>query len=392
MKKAFFLPLFLAGLALPSCGNAPASSSAISSVASSEDSSAVSSVESSASSSAPAEVSKLKDLLSKQDVSPILTKMFTSRFTQNYKTYTSGRGEEESETRFYTYSGAGWFGCLYEVGEEAYAEAEALGNPDFFDYLSRGKGSYGMLQQGSLVSYLQETEGEEGKKSLQNMEFSQTVEARFTETDVQVVNSLATKPTIGEGGYDVDDIQSFNGIIDKGTLFDTITVRAFSNIFARTNIFDGQRSCEILDRIYFATVKELGSKSDAELADFIAENDIRIEEEEETILVHFVVGGADLRATLDEHDIIPGTFEGTLSYEKESGKFSAYEYKIAHVNNESEGKDGNVHTTSMEFAAEGYSWNQRYEKDLYIDPNPTVYDDAEAFLEDVEKEVIPPLF
>ena len=402
MKKVFLFPLLLATFALSSCGNGSTQSSASSSATSTQtssvtpsESSGVSSSESSsaASSTDVDEVNKLKALLAKQDLSPIYAKMFVSQFSQNYETHSHKRGEEEeAETRFYTYRGAGWFGCLYEVSEEAYAEAEALENPDFFDYLSRGKGSYGMIQQGSLVSYHHETEEEETVTSLQNLEFVQEVEARFTEENVQVVNSLGTKPTIGEGGYNVDEMQRFNGIIDKATLFDTITVRAFSNIFASTNLFDGQRSCEVLDRIYFATVKELSGKSDAELGAFIANNAIHIEDQEENTLVHFVVGDEDLRATLDEHDIIPGSFEGTLTYEKESGKFAAFDYKISHVVNEMDDASGNVDTVTMEFVAKGYSWNQKYDKDLYINPNPTVYEDAEAFLNDVEKEVVPPVF
>ena len=87
--------------------------------------------------------------------------------------------------------------------------------------------------------------------------------------------------------------------------------------------------------------------------------------------------------------IIPGAFEGTLTYEKESGAFSAFDYRILYVVNEAD-ENGNLRTASMEFKADGYSWNQRYEEDLYIEPNPTVYEDPEAFLEDVLDKVIPP--
>ena len=385
MKKVFFYPLLLLAIALPSCGNGAPSS---------ETSSADSSAPSSVSSSVPTEeVNKLKDLLSKQDLSPIYDKMFVSQFTQNYEAYSSNNGsnEEEAESHFYTYSGAGMFGCLYEVSEEAYAEAKSLGDPDFFDFLSRGKGSYAMLQQGTLVSYLYEADEEKIVNSLQCLDFLQEVEARFTDENVQVVNSLFHKDTL-DGGFDIDTRQYFNGLIDKKTLFDTITVRAFSDIFARTNLFDGQRSCEVLDRIYFATVEELCAKSDAELGDFVTKNAIRIEDEEETTLVHFAVGDENLRAVLDENEIIPGTFEGTLTYEKESGKFTAFDYRIVYATHEVDETSGYVHNTSMEFKAEGYSWNQKYDKDLYIDPDPTVYDDAETFLEDVVEEVIPPTF
>lgn len=385
MKKAFFYPLLLLTIALPSCGNGATSSEA---------STVESSADSSVSSSVPAEeVNELKDLLSKQDLSPIYDKMFVSRFAQNYEAYSSNNGsnEEEAESHFYTYSGAGMFGCHYGVSEEAYAEAKSLGDPDFFDFLARGKGSYAMLQKGALVSYLYEADEEKIVNSLQCLDFVQEVEARFTDDNVQVVNSLFHKDTL-DGGFNIDTRQYFNGLIDKKTLFDTVTVRAFSDIFARTNLFDGQRSCEVLDRIYFATVKELSEKTDAELSEFIAKNDIRIEEEGENTLVHFTVGDEHLRAVLDENDIFPGAFEGTLTYEKESGEFTAFDYRIVYATHQVDETSGYVHNTSMEFKAEGYSRHQKYDEDLYIDPDPTTYDDAETFLEDVVEEVIPPTF
>ena len=391
MKKGFIFPLLLAGIALPSCGGAPATSSIVSSQASSSDS--IASSDPSASSSIPTEeVNKLKSLLAKQDLSPAYDKMFVTEFRQNYEHYTSNNGgEEEADTSFYTYRGSGVFGCLYEVSEAAYEEAEALEDPNFFDYLSRGKGSYAMIQNGALVSYQHEIDGEDDTESLQCLDFLQNMETRFTEDKVQVVNSLYTKDTL-DGGYDGDARQYFNGKINKETLFDTITVRAFSDIFARTNLFDGQRSCERIDRIYFDVARELRAKTDAELGEFIVRNDIRFEEKEESILVHFKVGDESLRATLEENDIIPGVFEGTLTYEKESGKFDAFEYGIRFASNETDAEGGKVYITSMEFEATGYSWNQKYGSDPYIDPDAALYDDAEAFLEDVVEEVIPPVF
>ena len=311
----FFLPFVLA---LASCGNAPTGEEG---------------------------VNELKALLQKQDLSPIYTKMFTSFFLQDYNVFARTVEDEERGTRFYTYRGGGAFGCLYEVDEEAYAEVNSLENPNFFDYLVHGKGSYGLVQTADLLS------------------------------------------------YDYPG-QSFNGIIDKKLLFDTITVRAFSEIFAHTNLYDGQRTCETLDRIYFEVARGLTDKTDAELADFIAKNHIRIEEDEEGhTLVHFKIEEESLRDALVENDIMPGDFEGTLTYEKDSGKFTAYDYKIVYVVEESATSDViNVNSASMEFSASGYSWNQRYEDDLYIEPDPVVYTDADAFLEDIVKEVIPPLF
>lgn len=60
-------------------------------------------------------------------------------------------------------------------------------------------------------------------------------------------------------------------------------------------------------------------------------------------------------ATLEENDIFPGSFEGTLTHEKESGSFSAYDYKIAYAHNETDEGSGDVRATTMEFKANGYS-------------------------------------
>ncbi|MBO6285339.1 MAG: hypothetical protein J6O18_03375 [Bacilli bacterium] len=358
----FFLPFVLA---LASCGNAPAGEEG---------------------------VDELKALLQKQDLSPIYTKMFTSFFLQDYNVFARTVEDEEQGTRFYTYRGGGAFGCLYEVDEEAYAEVNSLENPNFFDYLVHGKGSYGLVQTADLLSYDYEVEGEEvALDSLKSQFFIQQLDANFGEGAIQVSNSLRYQDKTSE---EYNPGQSFNGIIDKKLLFDTITVRAFSEIFAHTNLYDGQRTCETLDRIYFEVLRGLNGKTDAELADFIAKNHIRIDEDEEGhTLVHFKIEEESLRDTLVENDIMPGDFEGTLTYEKDSGKFTAYDYKIVYVVEESVTSDViNVNSASMEFSASGYSWNQRYEDDLYIEPDPVVYTDADAFLEDIVKEVIPPLF
>ena len=361
MKKAFFLPLLLSCLPLVSCGNQPANMG---------------------------EVNKLKALLSKQDLSPVYDKMFVSSFTQNYDVFSSTQSEEDAETRFYSYRGGGIFGCFYEVSEAAYKEVEALPSRDFFDYLARGTGSYGMVQTAEMVSYhYDDAEADKTVDYLATVGFLQRLEAYFGESEVQVYNTLSTKDDL-DGAY--DHRQLFNGIIDKKTLFDTITVRAFSDIFARTNLFDGQRSCEAIDSLYYAALGELSHMSDKELSDFISANGIAFEESETSTLVHFRIEEGRLRALLDEEGIIPGAFEGTLAYDKQTGAFNAFDYEILHLLNEVDQATGSVHTASMEFKANGYSWNKKFDDPLYIEPNPTVYEDAELFLEDVVREVIPP--
>ena len=337
------------------------------------------------------EVESLKALLAKQDLSPIYDKMFVALFTQKYDVFSRRHDEGDEQTRFYSYRGAGGLGCLYEIEAEAFQEAEALENPDFFDYLSRGLGSYQLMQTATVVSYDFDSEEEEiaPQEIWKNDDFFQQVEARFTQTDVQVSNALLYRDKTTD---EYHSEQSFNGIIDKGLLFDAITVRTFSDIFARTNLYDGARCCETLDRIYFDVVRGLTRKSDEELIAFIAKNNIEIEENEENTLLHFKIEDEELRDALDAHEIIPGAFEGTLTYEKESGSFDAYDYHILYLVDERDPASGNINSATMEFSASGYSKNEKYGSELYITPNPKVYDDAEEFLEDVVNQVIPPMF
>ena len=360
MKKKISLFLFLPlALGLPACNQGPANQEA---------------------------VNELKALLSKQDLSPVYTKMFVANFSQNYDVFAKQQDQDARQTRFYSYLGGGAFGCLYEVSEAAYKEASAQKNNDFFDFLSRGQGSYGLTQSAKVASYHYDSEKQgNDAQTPQNLTFLQQLQAKYTESDVQVCNTF----TLSQGQGNPTS-QRFNGSINKQTLLDSISIRAFSDIFARTNLYDGQKSCEILDNIYFNVVKGLTKKTDQELSDFITKNNIVIDNNGENTLVRFKVEDESLRTTLADHDIIPGTLEGTLTYEKGSGKFSAFEYKIVHIVNESDTTTGNISSASMEFKANGYSWNKKYGEDLYIDPNPTVYENAEDFLTDVVKEVIPP--
>ena len=366
MKKALLFPLFLLStFAISSCGSSSLP----------------------AESSNAEEVNKLKSLLSKQDLSPTLTKMFVSEFTQDYDFFSSAHSGEDRITQFHSYHGGGSFGCAYSIDEASYNEVAKIENHDFFDYLSRGQGGYGLLQSARVASYHEETDhGDHEVKSLQYDNFLQNIQVNFGESDVQVSNYL-TYSNAGEGGTPL--VQSFNGRLGKEALFDNISIRTLSDLFARTNLYDGQRSCESIDGIYEATLNELNAKTDKELSDFIENNHISFSEEESNTLVHFQLHDEGIRASLTDKDIIPGLMEGTLSYDKNSGLFSGFEYKITHNVNETDAVSGRVYTVSMEFTAKGYSKNEEFEGDIYIAPNPTVYEDGAAFLEDMTEGIIP---
>ncbi|MBQ4255163.1 MAG: hypothetical protein II721_04100 [Bacilli bacterium] len=389
MKKPLFLlslPLMLC--ALSSCGGGSATPSTTSS------SGSASGQDTSSSETQPEnqkQIDELKALLSKQDTSPIYNKQFVCFFSQDYQYFLRNYDEDEEETNFYSYRGSGQFGCIYEVSKEAYEEAYALDKHDCFDFLSRGTGRFEFSQSATITSYLRDM-GEDVflLGELSSGTFLQGIEIEFTEPDVQIYNALIYA-TMEEGTYPVS--QNFNGIIEKDILFNEISVRSLSDIIARTNIYDGQRSCEVIDELYFDTVRSLTGKTDKELGEFITNNKIEMEEDEENnILLHFEIHDESIRGALDERDITPGILKGTLTYEKESGRFINFDYGVVYLKNEVDEATGNAYTATMEFKANGYSFNQKYEGEVYIDPDANRYEDAQTFIDDMVKEVIPPAF
>jgi hypothetical protein len=71
-------------------------------------------------------------------------------------------------------------------------------------------------------------------------------------------------------------------------------------LFARTNLYDGQRSCEAIDRIYGDVVLALTRKNDKELSDFILKNNIEIKEDEGNALVTFRIEDEEIRSALSK--------------------------------------------------------------------------------------------
>lgn len=333
------------------------------------------------------QLNDFKALLSKQDLSPVYHKVFTATFTQNYDFFSSIHQEDQLSTRFYSYRGGGAFGCVYSVSEEAYKEISTIKDPDFFDYFARGTGGYGLTQSANVSSYRYEKEGGDAVTlPLGTENFLQTIQANFNDEDVQVHNSLIYSE--GNDGSNTR-FQNFNGLVDKQALFDSISVRSLSDLFARTNLYDGQRSCETLDRIYEETLQRLSKNNDSELSSFIQTNHIQLEEDSANILVRFELADEDIVAKLSETELIPGTLKGTLTYDKESGSFLGFDYKIAHMVDEGDPALGKVSSASMEFTAVGYSKNEIFPEDIYIAPDPVVYEDGNAFLNDMIENLIP---
>ena len=361
MKKALLYPLFALSLwALPSCaGGVPNQES----------------------------VEAVKALLAKQDLSPATKKIFTATFFQNYDVFSSTHQENRNATKFHSYRGGGAFGCAYKVTPEAYEEVMRQDSPDFFDFFARGEGGYGLLQSASISSYFYERDGEDIRNEPAKTEnFLQNMQVNFGRKDVQVASSLLYSE--GSDGSNTRT-QSFNGLSTKETLFGSISVRSLSDLFARTNLYDGQRSCEVLDRVYEDTLRDLTKRNDKELSDFIQQNHVEVKENEGDTLVSFELMDEGIRSFLSEKDIIPGTLKGTLTYDKSSGLFRGFDYKIVHIQDEKDLETGHAYSASMEFSATGYSKNEEFEGDMYITPNPQVYEDGDRFVADMVVGIIP---
>ena len=361
MKKALLYPLFALSLwALPSCANSVPNQGSVEAV---------------------------KELLGKQDLSPVMEKIFTATFFQNYDVFSSTHQENRNATRFHSYRGGGAFGCAYKVTSEAYEEVMKQDSPDFFDFFARGEGGYGLLQSANVSSYFYERDGEDVRSEAAKTEnFLQNIQVNFGSEDVQVASSLLYSE--GSEGSNTRT-QSFNGLSSKETLFGSISVRSLSDLFARTNLYDGQRSCEILDRLYEDTLRDLTKYSDKQLSDFILSNHVEVQENEENTLVSFELMDEGIRSFLSEKDIIPGTLKGTLTYDKVSGAFQGFDYKIVHIQDEKDLETGHVYGASMEFSAVGYSKNEEFEGDMHITPNPQVYEDGDRFVADMVVGIIP---
>ena len=361
MKKALSFPLFaLSLLALPSCGGGIPNQET---------------------------VDRVKSLLSKQDLSPATEKIFAASFVQNYDVFSSTHQDQRQATRFHSYRGGGAFGCAYKVSQEAYEEAMRQKEPDFFEFFARGEGGYGLFQGASVTSSYYERDGEDVRNEpSHNENFLQNMQVNFGTDEVQVASILLYSE--GAEGSNTRS-QKFNGLLDKTTLFESISVRSLSDLFARTNLYDGQRSCEVLDRVYEDTLRGLKESSDAKLSDFILQNHVAIEEKEGDLLVTFELEDKEIRSLLSEKDIIPGTLRGTLTYDKNTGAFTGFDYKIIHLCNEIDASGNHVYSASMEFSATGYSKNEEFEGDIYITPDPEFYEDGNLFLADMAAGIIP---
>lgn len=335
------------------------------------------------------EVDKFKALLNKQDLSIFYDKYFVTNFNQDYSFFNYQRDDEDISKDFYNYAGGGTYGYYYSLTEQDYEKIVSQDHYNTIDFLSLGNGHSELAQFSETNTYQYDsTDFLASLNEHDRHQLIQQVSTAFTPDTYQIYNMLYFT---GENNTSLDTYQTFNGIINKDILFNSISTRALADIFAKVNLYGGPEMVQTLDDIYYQIVNDLLTKTDKEISDFIINNHIVMDyDEEENTIVTFEIDDDNVKAILDENDIIPGQFKGTLTYEKDTGKYINFDYSIHFVEDEPDENKTKINSASIDFTANGFSTHDKYEDDPYIDPDVTVYEDGDAFVNDVAQQVIPP--
>ena len=329
-------------------------------------------------------VDKVKDLLSKQDLTEFYSKTFLGMYTQDYDVLDiSYNDEDEKVTSYFNYGGYGMFGYYYNLSTDEYNSiVDEKGNIDPFDAIATGTGSYGITHLSRSTSFNREGSWE---SKTQNLDISQQLILKTTEQDLWVDNSLDVAE---KGAFDGDATQRFKASIDKELLFSSISTRTFREIFSKVDLFDTPKNVEYLDKLYFSICSELVSKNNKEISDFLLENQVSIEEEEDNIELNFVFSTEDIEE--EEIDFIfPGEIKGTLLFDKDTKQFSDFNYEMIYKVETHDEETGNTKYINTKFTCSGESYHGLPE-DAWAPVDPTVYDDVVEFLKDVNEQVVPP--
>ncbi len=327
-------------------------------------------------------VNKVKEILNNQDLSNFYSKTLRVMYSQQYDVLDVYREDGESVTNFFSYVGDGILGIYHDLTSEQYdSVVDEEGNIDIFDAISVGKAYYGIFQIVRTTSFSRENTSE---SKVQNLDIAQSLALKTNSENLWLNNSL---DVTDEGVFNAEYTQRFNSSINKELLFSNISTRSFREIISKTNIFDAPGNLEHLDKLYYSTCRELVSKSDKEISDFIIENQISVKEEDD-IEVSFVYRN-EIADEDDEEYIFPGEIKGTLFFDKETYKFTNFIYEIPYTIETHDEESGNTKLVSTSFYAEGESY-----RGLPSDPwepiDPVVYDDVAEYLKDVNEQVIPP--
>ena len=335
------------------------------------------------------EVDKVKEMLSKQDLSQFYTKTLQGMYSQEYDVLDLYSDEEEKTSSYLNYSGAGFFGMYYDLTVDQYnSVVDEKGNVDTFDAIAEGKGYYGLLQVARTMSFNRE-DGLEA--TIVNLDILQSTTVKSTDQDLWVDNTLYLTDT---GTFHEDSMQWLSASINKELLFNNVSTRAFREIFSTVNLFDAPGNIEHLDKLYLSICRDLATKSDKEISDFIIANQISIEageeEEENIVKLNFVYTNENVDEDEEEY-IFLGGISGTLKYDKETYEFLGFSYEMQQTMETIDEESGNIKLITTKFTYEGESY-RGLPHDEWEPTNPTIYDDVADFLEDVNEQVVPPNF
>ncbi len=336
-----------------------------------------------------ANVDELKALLNKQDLSPFYERTFASMYKQDYVTYiNSYEDDEERSIDFYRYLGTGGYGFFYSVSEDVYNEIIEKDNVNPFDFITRGSGNYSLIQSAKVNAFTSEMVDGMEKRTTRDINFSQRLDSQFDDNDYQLYNSLELTDNTG---VIPNQSKEFNGKVNKEELLEVVSTSWLTNTIQKVCAYDGQKNTELIDDLYYEVCKSLVNKTDKEISDFIKNNNIVISDGEEYKELAFELNDENIKQILVDNDIFPGTFKGTLYYDKVSGSYEKYSYEINLVNNGFNEEGGYVTSSTLSFFAEGYSYHSAHGSIPYIKPNPVVYTDAYDFVNDVVDNIIPPV-
>ena len=337
-------------------------------------------------------VVKMKELLNKQDLSEFYSKTLKGVYSQEYDVLDinydnfdisdTDYQENEKVSSYFNYSGTGLFGYYYDLSSDEYDSiVDAKGNISTFDAISKGEGYFGFTQVIRTMSFSRENSSE---AKINNLDISQSLNLKTTEQDVWLDNTLFVSD---DGIFQYETRQELSSSIDKQLLFGSISTRTFREIFSKVDLFDTLGSVEHLDKLYISMCRELTSKSDKEISDFILDNQIFIKEEED-IEVNFVYANEDLEEEEADY-IFPGAIKGTLTFDKETYQFTNFSYEMAYQIETYDENTGSVKLININFACSGES-SRELPHDLWEPTDPTVYEDVAEYLKDVNEQVIPP--
>ena len=329
-------------------------------------------------------VDKVKELLSKQDLSEFYTKSLKGMYSQDYDVLDISENDEgEKVSNYFNYTGRGIFGFYYDLTEDKYNSiVDDNGDIDTFEAIAVGTGSYGIYHLSRTMSFAREGSWE---SDIHNLDIFQQATLKTTEQDVWVDNTLDLSDT---GIFQYESRQRLSASINKELLFGSVSTRTFRELFSKIDLFDTPGNVEHLDKLYFSICRDLVAKSDKEISKFIKANQISVLEEEDGIEVSFVYINEDIDEEEEDY-IFPGAIKGTLFFDKDTYQFSDFEYEMMYKVDTYDEETGNVKLINTKFTCTGTSTHELPE-DPWEPINPTVYEDVSEFLEDVNEQVIPP--